>query len=82
MNYSNSKECGVECAETAYKEKEGGCCWLKTGEGCVWVPGSHAINGGTGVAINCTYGKNNIWCLILSMRLFSFIKTNIKKRNL
>ena len=61
MNYNDSSECGIICAERA---KGGlavtGCCQLKSGAGCAWKPGSHAVTEGTGIAVTCKKGKNKI----------------------
>ena len=61
MNYNDSSECGIICAERA---KVGlavtGCCQLKSGAGCAWKLGSHAVAEGTGIAVTCKKGKHKI----------------------
>ena len=61
MNYNDSSQCVRECGEKARTGKEAiGCCQLKPGVGCAWKPGSHAVTGGTGIAVTCKKGKKKI----------------------
>ena len=77
MNYNDSSECGIICAERA---KGGlavtGCCQLKSGAGCAWKPGSHSVTEGTGIAVTCKKGKKKI--RIFSIDLFlSFLNSDL-----
>lgn len=61
MNYNDSSECGKICAKRAAEGLAAtGCCQLKSGAGCAWKPGSHAVTEGTGIAVTCKKGKHKI----------------------
>ena len=51
MTSSDSASCERLCA----RERENGCCYLETGVGCYWKPGSHStkLKGDLANSINC-----------------------------
>ena len=51
MKSSDSASCERLCA----RERENGCCYLNTGEGCSWRPGGYSTkrNSDVGISINC-----------------------------
>ena len=66
MKYFDSTSCDALCA----KEREIGCCYLKTGIGCYWKPGGFAVGneGNTGIAVNCMNAGSNKYIVFENQR--------------
>ena len=54
MTFSDSASCQALCLA----QQKVGCCYLKTGAGCLWKSGGFAARGGTGIAVTCRMSKN------------------------